>query len=53
MLKLLGKSPSINVRRVLWLCAEMQLDIAHAERGSDFGSTQTAEFLAHVRNRKP
>ena len=46
MLKLLGKSASINVRKVLWLCAEMQLDIAHEEWGSGFRSTQTAEFLA-------
>ena len=46
MLKLLGKSSSINVRKVLWLCAEMQLAIEHEEWGSGFRSTQTAEFMA-------
>lgn len=46
MLKLLGKSSSINVRKVLWLCAEMQLAIEHEEWGMGFRSTQTAEFLA-------
>jgi len=46
MLKLLGKSSSINVRKVLWLCAEMQLAIEHEEWGTGFRSTQTAEFLA-------
>jgi len=34
MLTLLGRSPSINVRKVLWLCAEMQLPIAHEEWGT-------------------
>ena len=46
MLKLLGKSSSINVRKVLWLCAEMQLAVDHEEWGAGFRSTQTAEFLA-------
>jgi len=46
MLKLLGKSPSINVRKVLWLCAEMQLAVEREEWGSGFRSTQTPEFLA-------
>ncbi len=46
MLKVLGKSSSINVRKVLWLCAEMQLAIEHEEWGSGFRSTQMPEFLA-------
>ena len=46
MLKLLGKSSSINVRKVLWLCAELQLAIEHEEWGSGCRSTQTREFLA-------
>jgi glutathione S-transferase len=28
-LKLLGKSASLNVRKVLWTCAELGLDVAH------------------------
>lgn len=46
MVKLLGKSSSINVRKVLWLCAELQLPIDHDEWGSGSRSTHTPEFLA-------
>ena len=46
MLKLLGKSSSINVRKVLWLCAELPLAIEHEEWGSGFRPTQTPEFQA-------
>ncbi len=45
MLKLLGKSSSINVRKVLWLCTELQLDIEHEQWGSGHRPTQTSEFL--------
>ena len=46
MLKLLGKPSSINVRKVLWLCAELPLEIEHEAWGSGFRPTQTPEFLA-------
>ncbi|MBI3367933.1 MAG: glutathione S-transferase [Burkholderiales bacterium] len=46
MLQLLGKSSSINVRKVLWLCAEMGLSVDHEQWGSGFKPTQTPEFLA-------
>lgn len=46
MLKILGKSTSINVRKVLWTCHELGLDYAHEEYGGDFKSTQTPEFKA-------
>ncbi len=46
MLKLLGKPSSINVRKVLWLCAELQLPIEHEAWGSGSKPTQTAAFLA-------
>jgi glutathione S-transferase len=46
MLKLLGKSSSINVRKVLWLCAELGLPIEQEQWGSGFRPTQTPEFLA-------
>ena len=46
MLKILGKASSINVRKVLWLCAEMQLAHEHEQWGSGFRSTAAAEFLA-------
>ena len=46
MLKLLGRSSSINVRKVLWLCEELKLSIAHEEWGTGSLSLQLPEFLA-------
>ena len=46
MLKLLGKSSSINVRKVQWLCAEMQLGYEQEQWGSGFSSTSVPEFVA-------
>ena len=46
MLRILGKASSINVRKVLWLCAELPLAIEHEAWGAGFRSTQTPEFLA-------
>ena len=46
MLKILGKSASINVRKVLWLCAEIDLPYVQEEWGAGFRSTQVVEFLA-------
>jgi glutathione S-transferase len=46
MLKILGKASSINVRKVLWTCAELKLDFEREDWGSGFRSTQTSEFLA-------
>jgi glutathione S-transferase len=43
---LLGKSPSINVRKVLWLCEEIKLAIEHEEYGSGFMPTNTRDFIA-------
>lgn len=46
MLTLLGKPSSINVRKVLWLCEELALPIAHEAWGSGHRATDTPEFLA-------
>jgi glutathione S-transferase len=46
MLKILGKPTSINVRKVLWLCAELDLDYALEPWGSGFRPTNDPEFLA-------
>ena len=45
-IKLLGKSSSINVRKVLWLCAELQLAHDHEAWASGSRSTDVPEFLA-------
>jgi glutathione S-transferase len=46
MLQVFGKSSSINVRKVLWLCAELELPYQQEQWGSGFRDTQSADFLA-------
>jgi glutathione S-transferase len=46
MLQILGKSTSINVRKVLWLCEELQLPYELQEWGSGHRATEASEFLA-------
>lgn len=46
MLKVLGKPSSINVRKVLWLCAELDLPHEHEAWGSGFRPTDTPAFRA-------
>lgn len=46
MLKILGKSSSINVRKVLWLCAEIDLPFEQEQWGSGFRSTDAPGFKA-------
>lgn len=46
MLKILGKLPSINVRKVVWTCAELALPFERSDWGSGFRSTHTPEFMA-------
>jgi glutathione S-transferase len=46
MLRLLGRSNSINVRKVLWLCAELDLACEHEEWGREPLSLKAPEFKA-------
>ncbi|MGY5452981.1 glutathione S-transferase family protein [Agarivorans sp. MS3-6] len=46
MLKVLGKSTSINVRKVLWTCSELALNYELEEWGNQKGELLKAEFLA-------
>lgn len=46
MLQVLGKSSSINVRKVLWTCTELRLPFEQEEWGSGFRATQVPEFTA-------
>jgi glutathione S-transferase len=46
MLRILGKASSINVRKVLWACAELNIPFEREDWGSGFQSTLTPEFLA-------
>lgn len=46
MLQVLGRSTSINVRKVLWLCAELELPFAHEEWGLGDLSLRSDAYLA-------
>lgn len=46
MLKILGKASSINVRKVLWVCAELQIPFEREDWGTGFRQTDTPEFLS-------
>jgi glutathione S-transferase len=46
MLQILGKSSSINVRKVLWLCEELELPYELQQWGSGHRSTDAPEFRA-------
>jgi glutathione S-transferase len=46
MLKILGKSSSINVRKVLWTCAELGLPFEREDWGAGFRPTAAPEFVA-------
>ena len=46
MLQILGKTSSINVRKVLWTGAELGLSFEQEDWGSGFRSTDVAEFRA-------
>ncbi len=46
MLQILGKSTSINVRKVLWACQELEIPYEHQQWGSGHRATDVPEFLA-------
>ncbi len=46
VLQILGRSGSINVRKVVWVCAEMGLPYEQEQWGAGFRSPQTPEFKA-------
>jgi len=46
MLRLLGKDTSINVRKVLWTCAELGIDYRREDWGLPFRSPTAPEFVA-------
>ncbi|MBO9707814.1 MAG: glutathione S-transferase family protein [Caulobacter sp.] len=46
MLKILGRTSSLNVRKVLWTCDELGLAYEREDWGMGFASTRSPEFLA-------
>ncbi|MEB3768252.1 glutathione S-transferase [Acinetobacter sp. MD2] len=45
MLKILGRTDSINVRKLLWLCDELNLQYEREDWGRGFRSPTEAEFI--------
>ncbi|AXM95138.1 glutathione S-transferase family protein [Pseudomonas plecoglossicida] len=46
MLRILGRASSINVRKVLWACAEFDIPFEREDWGTGFQPTDSPEFLA-------
>ena len=46
MLKIWGRTNSINVQKVLWCCAELNLKYDRVDAGMQFGVTKTPEYMA-------
>jgi glutathione S-transferase len=46
MLKIWGRKNSINVQKVLWACAELNLKFERIDAGGQFGVNNTPEYLA-------
>ena len=46
MLKIWGRTNSINVQKVLWCCAELNLKYERVDAGGKFGVVNTPEYLA-------
>ena len=46
MLKIWGRTTSINVQKVLWCCAELDLKYERVDAGGKFGVNNTPEYLA-------
>jgi glutathione S-transferase len=45
VLKILGKAASINVRKVLWTCAELGIEFVREDWGTGFQSTLKESFI--------
>jgi glutathione S-transferase len=46
VLKIWGRSNSINVQKVLWCCGELGIDYERVDAGNEFGVNDTPEYLA-------
>lgn len=46
MVRILGRANSINVQKVMWLAAEIGLEVDRVDVGGEFGGNDTPEYLA-------
>lgn len=51
MLKIWGRKNSLNVQKVLWACAEMEVAFEREDAGMQFGVTDTPAYVAMNPNR--
>src|SRR5258706_14989973 len=51
MLRIWGRTNSINVQKVLWCCHELGLDYERIDAGNNFGVTDAREYRARNPNR--
>lgn len=52
MLRIWGRSSSINVQKVLWCCDELKLPFDRKDVGGEYGGLDTPEYLALNPNRR-
>jgi len=52
MIKVLGRANSINVQKVMWCAAELQVPVERNDIGGAFGGNDTDEYLAANPNGK-
>jgi len=46
MIKILGRQNSVNVQKVMWCTAELNLEVTRTDVGGAFGGNNTDEYLA-------
>jgi len=46
MLKVWGRTTSVNVQKVLWCCGELDIPYERVDTGGNFGGTDTPEYRA-------
>ncbi|MDP6388445.1 MAG: glutathione S-transferase, partial [Alphaproteobacteria bacterium] len=46
MIKVYGRTTSINVQKVMWCCAEVDLEVERIDVGGEFGGTRDPAFVA-------
>ena len=46
MIQILGRASSVNVQKVMWCAAELDVDVARADFGGAFGGNDTDAFRA-------
>ena len=48
MLRIWGRRNSINVQKVLWCCAELDLPVKRIDAGMAFGVVETPAYRASI-----